>query len=239
MARVSAAFYGLFSTLCLCAFTFACGERSTGLAGSAGRKDSANAGPATEASSPPPVENADKQEAKVERPASRPEATQASSTKETNPTTPADDEAADEDLRIIPPEVVSGAYLTCTDASSIDAPPPPGYVYYGCSALDADGERIDLSGARSEFALRDPQGAEVKAAKVVVEDRDDDVIWQVLIEDFMRGVTGLLTVYDADGKPLTIATDTDTYDTILFQNGSFGLSSGREPSSSSAQSSAP
>jgi hypothetical protein len=234
LARVPAAFYGLFITLVVCAVIFACGERSTGLAGNAGTTDAPKASPSSDASSPKPGEKAEKEEANVEAPAIRPETTEA------RPTPPPDDEATDEDLRIIPPEVVSGAYLTCVDASSYDAPPPPGYVYYGCSVLDADGERIDLSRVKSDFALRDPQGVEVKAAKVVVPDRDDDVIWQVLVEDFMRGVTGLLTVYDAEGKALTIAPETETYDTVMFEGGgfSFGVSAGRESQSSSARFSA-
>jgi hypothetical protein len=208
-----------------CAGIFSCGGRSTELTGSTGKKASPKTGQAAEARS----DKAERQEARADKPASRPE---------TPP--PPDDEATDEDLRIIPPEVVSGAYLTCVDASSDEAPPPPGYVYYGCSALDADGERIDLSHVKSDFALRDSQGTEVRAAQVVVKDRDDDVIWQVLIEDFMRGATGLLTVYDADGKAQTIAPKTETYDTVLFENGSFtfGFSAGIEFQSSSAESSA-
>lgn len=237
MARVPAAFYGLLSSLVFCAVIFACGERSTGLTGSAGTTDGPKASPSSDASSPTPAEKAETQEANVEKPASRSLTTE---TSQTTQTTPPDDEATDEDLRIIPPEVVSGAYLTCIDVSSYDAPPPPGYIYYGCSVLDADGERLDLSRVKSDFALRDPQGVEVKAAKVVLPDRDDDVIWQVLIEDFMRGVTGLLTVYDAEGKALTVAHEMETYDTVLFEGGgfSFGVSAGRESQSSSARSSA-
>lgn len=109
----------------------------------------------------------------------------------------ADGEAAsDEDnLRAIPPEIVSGAYLTCAPIETI---------HYGCSAFDGQDQRLDLASFKASFHLATKAGAPVDAPKVELPNRSENVIWQVSAELIAQGLTASADVETTDGQTLTI-----------------------------------
>lgn len=100
-------------------------------------------------------------------------------------------EDADADVKVIPPEVVSGAYLACERFNSKVDPAPAGEGYFGCTAMDASKRRVKLKGTNSKFTLRDSKAKVLDLPEVTVNDPavDMDVTWSVKTEILDEGLS--------------------------------------------------
>lgn len=70
--------------------------------------------------------------------------------------------AGDGELRVIPPEIVSGAYLTCVGERG-DPNDQTSSLDYGCAAYDKNGARLSLAGAVQVWTLKTNEGTDVAA----------------------------------------------------------------------------
>jgi len=70
------------------------------------------------------------------------------------------------DLRVIPPEVVSGSYLTCSPVDPVKAAPgqniDPSEAVFGCVAVNSESNsKIDLSGLRTNWTITSEEGESI------------------------------------------------------------------------------
>lgn len=100
------------------------------------------------------------------------------------PPTP-EDEKENDDLRVIPPEVVSGAYLACERGDKADGLADD-HVRLGCTAYSGfgtDKKRLDLSGYKKTWTVTNKDFEAVDAAQVkdveVKTGSKYDKIWDV------------------------------------------------------------
>ena len=115
---------------------------------------------------------------------------------------------ADDDVRVVPPEVVSGAYLTCERVTSIKDPAPDSEAYFGCQTVtDASGghKRVKLKGTNSKFTLRDSHGAVLDIPPTTVNDPDVDVdvAWRVKTSVLDAGLAADVDIPGADPSTVT------------------------------------
>lgn len=87
-----------------------------------------------------------------------------------------------EDLRVIPPEVVTGAYLTCVglddDGAAVPTDAPAALV--GCSLQGADGETLDLTDVAASFEIIAADGLAVAKQKLPITPEDGHhVLWRL------------------------------------------------------------
>lgn len=68
-----------------------------------------------------------------------------------------DDES---DLSVIPPEVVSAAFLTCSTAET-GTTPPEGEVHLGCVIKDEQGEKLTVTTKNEDWSLKSNSGDDV------------------------------------------------------------------------------
>lgn len=210
MKRVSVTFCGLATALFAGAAFFAC-QGGTSLSGSSGsrhggssRDDGHKQAAEAQRDGDARVETDLSAGVEVETGEVTAEVTRSATSTSLSSTATAmvDDEASDEELRIIPPEVVSGAYLTCAEVSPRDAKAPPGYAYHGCATFDSSGARLSLKGVKKEFLLLDAYGEpldEHLARVVTLKTHADDVVWQVRRDVLAHGVEGELLLFDEYG----------------------------------------
>jgi hypothetical protein len=114
------------------------------------------------------------------------------------------DDTNDDDTRIVEPELLSGAYLTCSVAVSAAKPAQPGETYFGCVAFDANKNRLDLSQAKVSFILKDLQGNVLSAPVVDLPDTDQDVVWQVPHAVYAAGLSPVAEVAGHDTPAATL-----------------------------------
>lgn len=116
-------------------------------------------------------------------------------------TTTASEDTNDDETRVMPPEVVSGAYLTCSIVDSAARPAPEGNRYYGCIALDKAHQRIDLKNVKVEFELKGlKSGLALDVPTVELADTDKDVVWQVPNDVLKEGVSADAAFEGEDGQ---------------------------------------
>lgn len=113
---------------------------------------------------------------------------------------PVEDDGNDEDVRVIPPETVSAAYLTCANFTSSAEPAPAAFGYHGCVATDASGNRLDIGGTKHAFALTDKAGNALNLQVVKPIDIDQDIVWLVPNDVLSRGIVESLDLSDNDGN---------------------------------------
>lgn len=97
-------------------------------------------------------------------------------------TAPASPSSEDpDDTRAIPPEVVSGAYLTCT-AHRQDPRDQTSRLLYGCAAFDAADNRLALGAALTEVELKNNKtGDKINGTRrTPPADGRYDFLWEVL-----------------------------------------------------------
>ncbi len=101
--------------------------------------------------------------------------------------TPSDD-TNDEESRVMAPEVISAAYLTCGKVDSKQTAPAD-TTYFGCVAFDANKQRLDLKNVKVSFVLKDKAGQALAVEKVSLPDADKDVVWAVPNAIYDAGVS--------------------------------------------------
>lgn len=140
--------------------------------------------------------------------AQKPTGAQEQASSGTSPETPKepDDEKTDDELRVIPPEVVSGAFLTCdyddTDAATY------GHVRYGCEAVLENGDHADLTGFKQQWVLMDALYSHPLAAKELPIPTGSKLhhLWEVPVAMYETGVKARLVLEGADGTTATLKT---------------------------------
>lgn len=150
----------------LCLAMFACGQGGS-LSGNSGRKTADSRGARNSGTSKDTTNN--KSEDKQE---------QASQ----------DDDAPSDDTRVVSPEVITSAYLTCGAVISQANPQPEGVKYFGCIAVDAQKNRIDLKNVKVSYVLKDLVGTALDVPTVTLPDADKDVVWAVPAAVYAKGV---------------------------------------------------
>src|SRR5690606_11389276 len=90
----------------------------------------------------------------------------------------------DEDLRVIPPEVVSGAYLTCASEER-QSEESGGSVLYGCNVFDSNDRRVDVEDVRPQWRLF--AGGEIISAPEIRDERYHKA-WKVAAEIAAKGL---------------------------------------------------
>lgn len=88
------------------------------------------------------------------------------------------DQEDPDDTRAIPPEVVSGAYLTCT-AHRGTARDQTSRLLYGCAAFDSSNNRLPLGNAVTDFELKNGSGGKVDGTRLDPPDNRYDLLWDV------------------------------------------------------------
>ncbi len=111
-----------------------------------------------------------------------------------------DDDTTSDDTRVVAPEVITRAYLTCGAVASKAQPQPEGVKYFGCNAVDADKQRIDLKNVKVQFVLRDLVGTALDVPTVSLPDADKDVVWAVPVDVYAKGVNPEAKFPNADGS---------------------------------------
>lgn len=154
-------------TASLCLAMFACGQGGS-LSGNSGRKTADSRGARNSGTSQDTANNKsdDKQD-------------------QTSP----DDDAPSDDTRVVAPEVITSAYLTCGAVISKANPQPEGVKYFGCIAVDAEKNRIDLKNVKVSYVLKDLTGTALDVATVILPDADKDVVWAVPADVYAKGVS--------------------------------------------------
>jgi hypothetical protein len=131
----------------------------------------------------------------------KPSADRKAETTNADGTSTASDEgdATEEDLRVIPPEIITGAYLTCTTKGT-GTTAPDGKVHYGCQARDKETDvPLVLEGFREEWKLRDLFGALVPAIDVAIpEGVALNRIWEIAKKDTKNGLSASLALDGAE-----------------------------------------
>lgn len=74
--------------------------------------------------------------------------------------TAAETEDDESDLSVIPPEVVSAAFLTCS-TDDTGTTPDSGDVHLGCVIKDQNGEKISVATANDDWSLKNNRGEDV------------------------------------------------------------------------------
>lgn len=97
----------------------------------------------------------------------------------------------DDETRVMPPEVVSGAYLTCSVDES------QARVVFGCNAFAADGRKQALPKAQTTWKVLTSAGLEVAAE--VVELASFDHAWIIARAVAEAGVVGQAVVTQESG----------------------------------------
>ena len=103
---------------------------------------------------------------------------------------------ADDDLRVVPPEVVSGAYLTCVD-SGTGTTPPPGKIHHGCAAVKADGiTHVDLKHFKTTWSTEDIiSGSDVPMIDIPLPAESKfDSIFEISADAVQRGIRSHLKI---------------------------------------------
>lgn len=103
----------------------------------------------------------------------------------------------DEDLRVIPPEIVSGGYLTCS-ASFGDAGAPDQPLSFGCSARVGE-QKADLKGFLKDWGVFDAVTQErVEAPETPPLEGEADIAWSLSQELYNKGVFARLLLKGAE-----------------------------------------
>lgn len=124
----------------------------------------------------------------------------------------------DENLRVMPPEVVSGAYLTCNFI-----PPQQqevGSTYYGCGLVNEHGDQLDLRGLRKDYELTDLSGKPLKADVKEIQLNRYDRVWRIALENILLGIRATLVLTDKNNQLLRIEgapRAQDSYPEFLFK----------------------
>lgn len=155
----------IVASLCLAAF--ACGQGGS-LSGNTGKKTADSRG----SRSGETPKTSQKNDAKSEDSASNDK-----------------DDSNNDESRVVAPEGFTSAYLTCTAALKTSTPAPEGTKYFGCIAVDAQKQRIDLKNVRVTFVLRDLKGNVLDVQKVSLADADQDVVWAVPFDTYKAGIS--------------------------------------------------
>lgn len=151
----------------LCLAVFACGQGGS-LSGNSGKKTADSRGSRSGETAKKPQKN----DAKSEDSASND-----------------NDDSNNDESRVVAPEGFTSAYLTCTAAITTSTPAPAGTKYFGCIAVDARKQRIDLKNSAVQFVLRDLQGNALDVKQVSLPDADKDVVWAVPFEVYKAGIS--------------------------------------------------
>lgn len=141
---------------------------------------------------------------------SAPEATSQKASKDetANATAPAPapaDEKENDDLRVIPPEIVSGGYLTCEEME--DEKPPKGYERYACNAFSKDGKKANLTGLKQTWKITDTDAEKVDSKRVEGSSASKDhCVWDVAKRDAGNGMKAQVLLEGKGGKSVTLKT---------------------------------
>lgn len=113
----------------------------------------------------------------------------------------------EDDLRAVPPEVVSGAYLVCdTVEEAAETDNLEGYGYYGCTAFGSDDARLDLSAYAVDFELAAKSDAALTAERLEpgAFGRDEHAMWRLPESELAAGVSAWMDVKTTSGVVVTI-----------------------------------
>ncbi len=168
----------------LCLAMFACGQGGS-LSGNSGRK------------------TADSRSSRSSGESSQQSKNQAEDKGETKSTASEGDDSNNEESRVVAPEVITGAYLTCGAAVSATKPQPEGVRYFGCIAVDSQKNRIDLENVQVRYLLKDLQGIALDVPTVDLPDADKDIVWAIPVEVYARGFRPEATFPGAAGSTET------------------------------------
>jgi hypothetical protein len=117
-----------------------------------------------------------------------------------------DEALDDEDLKVIPPEVVSGAYLTCpkTIEPTLNDDQT---ISFGCTA-ETSGGRIDLEGFKKDWQIFKvlKGGSERLPLEPSVTERDAtiDIDWSLSAAQFRAGVFARVILHGKNGTTATL-----------------------------------
>jgi hypothetical protein len=102
------------------------------------------------------------------------------------------EEEEDEDLRIIPPEIVSGAYLVCNTTETST------HVDHGCNAHNAATDELLVDGYDIEWTLINKRRETIDAD--LIESETYQVQWRMSLEQAKDGVYTELEVPTKGGR---------------------------------------
>ena len=117
------------------------------------------------------------------------------------------DESVTEDLKVIPPEIVTGGFLTC---ASEDDPGDAAFVTYGCTAFDHANQRIELGGFFHDWVLQDAHHNDIEAAVLELpDDSDFQQLWRIHKTVMAAGIYPGLQFPTVSGEVSEISYDTN------------------------------
>lgn len=147
-------------------------------------------------------------DARQTRPVASHDSTRAQATTSETSTSTSND-LGDDSVYVIPPEVISGSYLTCTSLDRDTHKAPEGYGYTSCEYYDREGNPVATANAAVDFHLHDVGGKVVEAEEVAIPNVNAAVVWRVPLATLAQGVKGSLTVYDKSGGTVAVELASD------------------------------
>jgi hypothetical protein len=112
-------------------------------------------------------------------------------------------EEDDDDLSVIPPEVVSAAYLTCS-TSDTNTSTKEEEVHLGCNITEKDGNRLEVDPEKFKWDIKSKDGKEIEHEKIESVDKRYHRIFGIAKSDYDRGVDPTAAVEVSDGSIIVV-----------------------------------
>ena len=110
----------------------------------------------------------------------------------------------EDDLSVIPPEVVSAAYLTCS-TSDTETSPKEGEIHLGCNITKKDGERLEVDPEKCKWDIKSKNGKEIEHEKLETADtKRYQRVFSVAKSDYEYGVNPTAAVEVSDGSVIVV-----------------------------------
>jgi hypothetical protein len=110
------------------------------------------------------------------------------------------EEDTDDDLSVIPPEVVSAAYLTCS-TSDTETSPKEGEIHLGCNITNNKGKRLDVDQEKCKWDIKKKNGEEVEHERIEApESSKYQRVFGLAKSDYESGVSPTVAVEVSDGS---------------------------------------
>ncbi len=115
----------------------------------------------------------------------------------------ADAEEEEDDLSVIPPEVVSAAYLTCS-TSDTETSPEEGDVHFGCNITKKDGRKLEVDPEKCKWDVKSKNGKDIEYEKIESKNPRYQRIFKVAKIDYEYGVKPTAAVEVSDGSVIVV-----------------------------------
>jgi hypothetical protein len=106
----------------------------------------------------------------------------------------------------IPPEMIAGAYLTCSPDYDVDGNETSwdaagDKTHFGCQAVDKDKKALSLASVSAVWSLYDSSGAVLDAQGLsTTPDKPLHKLWEVDTAVYKRGINANLVLFTVDGS---------------------------------------